>query len=88
MFTCHSGYMSCMSGVIHNMKMTRKTLKQAIGKQKDKSNFPNTFLINDQRITDKQEIVSNVGKATSQNVPSSIHSDIWTNIYSHNCIKP
>ena len=38
------------------MKMMWKTLKQATGKQKDKSNFPNTFLINDQRITDKQEI--------------------------------
>ena len=62
----------------HNMKMTWKTLKQAIGKQKDKSNFPNAFLINDQRITDKQEIAesfnndfSNIGKRTSQNVPSS-----------------
>ena len=51
--------------------MTWKTLKQATGKQKDKSNFQNTFLINFQRITDKPEIVesfknyfSNIGKAT------------------------
>ena len=58
--------------------MMWKTLKQAIGKQKDKSNFPNTFLINDQRITDKQEIAEsfidyfpNIGKASSQNVPTS-----------------
>jgi len=38
------------------MKVTWESIKQAIGKRKDKSNIPNIILINDQTITDKQEM--------------------------------
>ena len=39
------------------MKQTWKLLHQAIGKQNDKSNFPQSFKINDETITDQSIIV-------------------------------
>jgi hypothetical protein len=56
-------------------------LKQAIGKQRNKSNFPSTFTINNKQVSVKSEITesfnnyfSNIGIATSQNIPKSKQS--------------
>ena len=55
-----------------------QTLKAALGIKKDKSSFPQSFLVNNKEISDKQEIAqsfnnffSNIGKTTSENVPIS-----------------
>ena len=62
----------------HNMKKTWETLKQALGKQNDKSSFPGTFLIDTEHVSDKSKIAesfnnyfSNIGISTSQSVPKS-----------------
>ncbi len=62
----------------HSMKNTWKTLKQALGKQSNKLNFPLSFTINDLEISDKKQIAqsfnkffSSIGKQTSQNVPAT-----------------
>ena len=60
----------------HNMKKTWQTLKNVIGKMNDKTNFPQSFLINNKHVYNKTEIAqgfnsffANIGKTTSQNVP-------------------
>jgi hypothetical protein len=65
----------------NNMKNLWTILKQAIGKQRNKSNFPSTFTINNKQVSVKSEITesfnnyfSNIGIATSQNIPKSKQS--------------
>ena len=62
----------------NNMKNTWDTLKKAIGKVNNKTSFPQSFIIENNHITDKPLIAesfndyfSNIGKHTSQNVPKS-----------------
>ena len=61
-----------------NSKKCWSILKQAIGKINDKSSYPQTFMINNSKISDKGEIsegfnnfFSSIGLQTSHNVPSS-----------------
>ena len=61
-----------------NIKKTWSILKQAIGKLNDKSSYPNSFIINNVSITDKQEAAegfnnffSKIGVMTSQSIPNS-----------------
>ena len=61
-----------------NMKNTWRTLKQVLGKERNKSIFPQSFQIDDTNVTDKNVIAesfnkyfSEIGKQTSQNVPKS-----------------
>ena len=61
-----------------DMKKTWNILKQAIGKSNDKSNFPHSFKINDESVTNRTSIsesfntyFSKIGWSTSQNVPLS-----------------
>ena len=73
----------------HDMKNIWKTLKQAIGKSNDKRHFPQTFLVENEKVTDKTKIAqafndyfSSIGKTTSQNVPTAENkkfSDYLTN---------
>jgi hypothetical protein len=65
----------------NNMKHLWTILKQAIGKQRNKSNFPSTFTINNKQVSVKSEITesfnnyfSNISIATSQNIPKSKQS--------------
>ncbi len=74
----HNYYHNILEANIHNMKKTWQTLKRVLGKLNDKSNFPQTFKINNMDVTDKTEIsegfnsyFSNIGNTTSQNVPLS-----------------
>ena len=60
----------------HDMKKTWETLKMALGKINDKTNFPSTFKINKELVSDKSKIAdsfnnyfSNIGKSTSESVP-------------------
>jgi hypothetical protein len=62
----------------NNMKNTWSVLKQAIGKQNDKSNWPQTFKIDNKYISGETEITnsfnkyfSKIGKTTSENVPKT-----------------
>jgi hypothetical protein len=62
----------------HNMKNTWDILRKVIGKQNNKSNFPQTFLIDNKTVSDQSKIAegfnnyfSKIGKSTSQNVPNS-----------------
>ena len=62
----------------HNMKKTWEILQKAIGKQHNKSNFPKTFKIENEQITDQVKIAesfnkyfSSIGIKTSENVPKS-----------------
>ena len=62
----------------NNMKNTWHTLKQVLGKEHNKSNFPQFFQIDDNKISDKNliaqsfnEYFSKIGKTTSENVPRS-----------------
>jgi len=64
-----------------NMKQTWKILNQAIGKQNNKSKFPQSFKINDETITDQSIIANefntfftNIGHNVSHNVPHSSKS--------------
>jgi len=61
-----------------NIKNTWQILKKAIGKTTTKTNFPQTFSIENEQISNKAQIAqsfnmyfSNIGKLTSQNVPQS-----------------
>ena len=61
-----------------NSKKCWSILKPAIGKINDKSSYPQTFMINNSKISDKGEIsegfnnfFSSIGLQTSHNVPSS-----------------
>ena len=61
----------------HNIKQTWKIIKQAIGKVNNKSNFPQSFIINNKRETNESKIATefnsfftNVGLNISNNVPS------------------
>ena len=64
----------------HDIKKTWTILRQAIGKLNDKSSFPSYFTINNNRISDKDNIhvaetfnnfFSQIGIHTGQNVPKS-----------------
>ena len=62
----------------HNMKKTWEFLQKAIGKQHNKSNFPQTFKIENDQITDQVKIAesfnkyfSSIGIKTSENVPKA-----------------
>ena len=62
----------------NNMKNTWSVLKQAMGKQNNKSNLPQTFKINNKSISGETEITnsfnkyfSKIGKTTSENVPKT-----------------
>ena len=59
-----------------NTKKTWTILRQAIGKLNDKSNYPNSFTINNTQITDKLQIAESfnkyfakIGIQTSHSVP-------------------
>ena len=61
-----------------DMKATWSTLKQVIGTHRDKTNFPQSFLIDDKCTSDKASIAtgfnnffSSIGKSTGDNVPPS-----------------
>ena len=67
-----------------DIKNTWKILKTIIGKQNDKSNLPQNFIIDNKQISDKVVIAeefnkffSHIGKKTSKNVPNTHrhHSD-------------
>jgi hypothetical protein len=70
-------YFKCMLDMNkHNMKKTWQILKKAIGKQSDKSSFPQSFKIDNENISNKMQIAesfntyfANIGASTSQNVP-------------------
>ena len=56
------------------MKKTWEILQKAIGKQHNKSNFPQTFKIENEQITDQVKIAESFNKylhKTSENVPKS-----------------
>ena len=60
------------------MKRTWSVLRNVIGKQNDKSNFPNEFIIDNQAVTNKSNIAksfnkyfSKIGMETGENVPST-----------------
>ena len=62
----------------HDMKKTWSTLKSVLGKHTDKAQFPHTFIINDEQISDRSVIAqsfndyfSSIGLKTSENVPPS-----------------
>ncbi len=62
----------------NNMKNTWKILKDVIGKTNNKSNFPQSFLIDESNVSNKHQIAnsfnkyfSSIGKKTSQNVPNA-----------------
>ena len=62
----------------HDMKKTWQTLKKVLGKQNNKSDIPQTFIINNENISNRPQIAqafnnffSSIGKLTSQNVPTS-----------------
>ena len=62
----------------NNMKNAWSVLKQAIGKQNDKSNWPQTYKIDNKYISGQTEITnsfnnffSKIGKTTSENVPKT-----------------
>ena len=79
----------------HDMKKTWETLKMALGKINDKTNFPSTFKINKELVSDKSKIAdsfnnyfSNIGKSTSESVPKSkknyleyLHKPIMNSIF-------
>ena len=59
-----------------NMKKTWQLLRKAIGKQNNKLDFPITFSIENENVSNKMKIAesfnkyfANIGKTTSQNVP-------------------
>ena len=61
-----------------NSKKTWSILKQAIGKNNDKSSFPQSFSIDNENISDKGKIAEafnnffgKIGKSTSENVPTT-----------------
>jgi len=63
----------------NNMKNTWSVLKQAIGKRNDKSNWPQTFKIDNKYISGETEITnsfnkyfSKIGKTTSENVQKKL----------------
>ena len=62
----------------HDMKRMWTVLKEAIGKQNDKTSIPLTFIIDNKLVSNKHEIVnsfnnyfSKIGLSTSENVPRS-----------------
>ena len=62
----------------HNMKKTWQILKKAIGKQSNKSGFPQSFKIDNENVSNKIQIAESfnnyfakIGVSTSQNVPKS-----------------
>ena len=62
----------------YNMKKTWEILQRAIGKQHNKSNFPQTFKIENEQITDQVKIAESFNKyfssidiKSSENVPKS-----------------
>ncbi len=59
-----------------NIKNTWQILKKALGKKTMTPNFPQIFSIDNEQISNKEQIArsfytSNIGKITSQNVPQS-----------------
>ena len=65
----------------HDMKCMWIVLKEAIGKQNDKTSIPLTFNIDNKLVSNKREIVnsfnnyfSEIGLSTSENVPRSPNS--------------
>ena len=72
----------------HNIKNTWDILRKAIGKRNNKSNFPQTFSLENESVSDQSKIAeafnnyfSKIGKLTSQNVPNSPkhYTDYLTN---------
>ena len=62
----------------NNMKQTCSTLKEAIGKQNNKLNFPQSFNIDNTNVSNRSEIAeqfnkyfSKIGASTANNVPKT-----------------
>jgi hypothetical protein len=62
----------------HNTKQLWKILKQAIGKENNKSNFPHSFIVENETVSDEDAIAkgfntffANIGYNISHNVPQS-----------------
>ena len=62
----------------HNIRKTWSILKEAIGKHNNKTSFPQTFVINEIEVSDKNQIAegfnnyfSKIGIQTNRNVPQS-----------------
>ena len=62
----------------NNMKQTWSTLKEAIGKQNNKLNFPKSFNIDNKNVSNRSEIAeqfnkyfSKIGASTANNVPKT-----------------
>ena len=76
--TKNSYYRTMLDKNKHNIKQSWIILKQAMGKNNDKSSYPNQFLIENKNISDKQDIAnsfntffSKIGAETSNNVPQT-----------------
>ena len=62
----------------HSIKNTWKILNSVLGKENNKSSFPQTFQVNNEKMSDRTKIAeafnnyfSNIGKITNQNVPQT-----------------
>ena len=72
-----SYYQNILEENKNNIKQTWNTIKRLIGKTNDKSGFPNSFKINNTRVTDRLETAeafnnffSKIGMQTNKNVPN------------------
>jgi len=89
-------FMDMLESNKNSMKNIWAILKKAIGKQRNKVNFPSRFTINNKQVSEKNEITdsfnncfSNIGIITSQNIPKAKQTyTSYLNKYSGIFIQP